>query len=72
MSEGLILTQEEIVSITGRKRYTAQARQLARMGIEHRLNAAGGPIVSRRHFEQVMGAQVGSTDGDCVELHLDF
>lgn len=66
-----ILSQTEIKEITGRCRYTAQAKQLARMGIEHRLNAAGEPIVSRRHFEQVMGSQMG-TGGDGVELHLDF
>ena len=68
----ITLSQDEIQQITGRCRYTAQSRQLAKMGIEHRLNAAGEPIVSRQHFERVMGAGVGSS-GDCgVELHLDF
>ena len=68
----LTLTQQEIALITGRKRFTAQCRQLAKMGIEHRLSATGEPIVSRAHFEQVMGVQVDSANDNGGELHLDF
>ena len=72
--EKIILTREEIETITGRKRYTAQSRQLAKMGIEHRLNAAGEPIVSRQHFEQVMGVVSDSKANKegVVSLNFDF
>ena len=58
--------------LPARKRFTAQARQLARMGIEHRLNATGEPIVSRAHFEQVMGSHGGLVGRDDVLLNLNF
>lgn len=51
----LILSHEELSALTGRRRYRAQARALARMGITHRLRPDGFPIVSRAHFEQSMG-----------------
>ncbi len=54
----LILSQDEIGVLTGRHRYRAQARALARMGISYKLRPDGFPIVSRVHFEQVMGASM--------------
>lgn len=51
-----ILSFEELCILTGRRRYSAQARALARMGISYRLRPDGFPIVSRAHFEQSMGA----------------
>ena len=69
----LTLTHDELVRITGKQRYKAQAKQLARMGIEHRLSATGEPIVSRAHFERVMGGGLESAnDHQAVELNLDF
>jgi len=52
----LVLTHEEIRTLTGRSRYRAQARALARIGISYRLRPDGFPLVSRAHFEQSMGA----------------
>lgn len=72
MVEGIILTQDEIRNITGLKRYTAQARQLARMGIECKQNAIGELIVSRAHFEQVMGVNSRGNRRSEVKLNLDF
>lgn len=72
MGEGIVLSQDEIIKITGLRRYTAQSRQLAKMGIEHRLNAAGEPIVSRQHFEQVMGVKKDAIVNQAVKVNLDF
>jgi hypothetical protein len=67
----ITLTKDEIYRITRRKRFSAQARQLSRMGIEHRLNAIGEPVVSRRAFEQAMGAGAAKRP-DTPVLNLDF
>ena len=72
MVDALILTQEEIQQITKRQRFKAQARQLGRMGIEHRLSATGEPVVSRAHFEQVMGTKNGSGQGPVPEVKLNL
>lgn len=52
----LILSHEELCAITGRRRYSAQAKALARLGISHRVRADGFPLVSRAYFERIMGA----------------
>jgi hypothetical protein len=52
----LILSHQELCAVTGRSRYRAQSRALARMGISHRLRPDGFPIVSRTHFEAIMGS----------------
>lgn len=52
----LILSHQELCAVTGRSRYRAQSRALARMGISHRLRPDGFPIVSRAHFEAIMGS----------------
>lgn len=52
----LILSYEEICAITGKVRYRAQARALAKLGISSRLRPDGFPVVSRAHFEQTLGA----------------
>jgi hypothetical protein len=53
----LILSHDELCMLTGRRRYSAQAKALARMGISHRLRPDGFPVVSRAHFEEIMGAE---------------
>jgi len=53
----LVLTPEELVALTGKRRYRAQSRALSRMGISHRLRPDGFPVVSRAHFEEIMGAE---------------
>jgi hypothetical protein len=56
-SRSLILSHDELCMLTGRRRYSAQARALARMGISHRLRPDGFAVVSRAHFEEIMGAE---------------
>ncbi len=51
----MILSQEEIHQVTGRKRYRAQAIVLARMGVPYLIRPDGRPIVSRIAFERVVG-----------------
>lgn len=41
------LTAEELKELTGRKRWSAQARALARMGIPFQPSAQGRPLVER-------------------------
>lgn len=53
----LILNQEELFALTGRRRYRAQSRAFTRMGISCWLRPDGFPIVSRTHFEEIMGAE---------------
>jgi len=53
----LILSHEELCMLTGRRRYSAQSRALAQMGISHRLRPDGFPVVSRAHFEEIMGPE---------------
>ena len=52
----LILGADELEEITGRQRFTAQAKALARIGISYKLRPDGFPLVSRAHFEQIMGS----------------
>lgn len=53
----VVLTGVELRQITGLSRYRAQARALARMGISYRLRPDGFPLVSRVHFEEIMGTE---------------
>lgn len=41
------LTPAEVEALTARKRWTAQCRVLAQMGVPYRPNAAGRPLVER-------------------------
>lgn len=43
----LWLTTEEVETLTGRKRWRAQCRQLAAMGVPFRPNGVGRPLVER-------------------------
>jgi len=53
----LHLTQTELEEITGRKRRSAQARVLRKMGIEFRMNPDGKILVVREHY--VSGGSLG-------------
>lgn len=66
----LTLTHKEIETVTGRKKFSAQVRQLQRMGIECKRAADGSPVVSRLAFEQAMGVKHEAAND--VKLHLDF
>lgn len=63
----LILSLEELRAITGRSRYRAQARALARMGISYRMRPDGLPLVSRAHFEEIMGTESRTHPSDATE-----
>ena len=43
----MVLTNAEIIEITGKSRYRAQAMALARMGVPYLIRPDGRPIVSR-------------------------
>ncbi|HJX17773.1 MAG TPA: DUF4224 domain-containing protein [Acidiferrobacterales bacterium] len=53
----LILSHAELCAVTGRSRYRAQAKALTRLGISHRVQPDGFPLVSRAHFEEIMSAE---------------
>ena len=53
----MILTEDEIRVLTGRRFRAAQARALRFMGIEHKIRPDGSIAVLRAHAEQVMGLQ---------------
>lgn len=49
------LTEEELRHITGRRRYRAQIRALACMGIGYIVRPDGRPIVTRQSLEMSVG-----------------
>lgn len=51
----MFLTEEEIHRLTGRTTKPAQIKTLCEMGIEHRINADGCPIVLVSHLNKIMG-----------------
>lgn len=52
----MILTQEQISELTGRRRRDAQAKVLRYMGIEFRQRPDGSLAVSQAHVDAVLGA----------------
>lgn len=55
----MILSPDELVALTHKRRPSAQARALRAMGIEHRARADGSLAVSRAHVDAVLGGQAG-------------
>ena len=51
----MFLTSDNIRALTGRKRYTAQAKWLRNNGFIYRIAADGSPRVLISHVEKVMG-----------------
>jgi hypothetical protein len=49
------MLSEELVGITGFKRNANQAEWLRENGFQFKLRADGSVLISRRHFEFVMG-----------------
>lgn len=66
----MILTPEELVSLTGRRRSHAQARVLRHMGVEFRQRPDGSLAVARAHIETVLGVVPASTKVKDFELDL--
>lgn len=50
----VLLTEDELILLTGRRRPSAQIRALRNMGIEHRVRPDGTPAVSRAHVESLL------------------
>ncbi|MDD2753859.1 MAG: DUF4224 domain-containing protein [Candidatus Portnoybacteria bacterium] len=48
----MFLNQDEIQTLTGRKRWTAQARWLREHGYHCEINAVGRPVVLRAEVER--------------------
>jgi len=53
--EPLFLTASELEGVTGKKRHSNQAAWLVENGFKFKPRANGSLLVSRRHFEIVMG-----------------
>ncbi len=51
----VILTADELVALTGRKRKDAQVKALRFMGIEHKIRPDGSVAVLRAHVERELG-----------------
>ena len=56
MSSSIVLTQDEVQSLTGRHRKDAQVKALRFMGIEHRVRPDGTVAILKAHIEQILGA----------------
>jgi len=53
----LSLTKTELIEITGREKPSAQIKWLRSKGFTVLLRADGSPLLSRTHFEAMMGGQ---------------
>lgn len=62
----MILTQPELKDLTGRVRWTAQARVLRDMGFEVRIRPDGYPVVDREHYNAVMCSNSAKQAKKCV------
>jgi len=54
----LLLTDKELIELTGRSRRCAQVRVLCYMGIEHKVRPDGSVAVLKAHVDKVMGGDV--------------
>jgi len=51
----IILTDEEVEALTGKKRKPSQSRALSFMGIEHKMRPDGSLVVLRTMVEKILG-----------------
>ena len=61
MMTSMFLTPDELVQLTGRRRSSAQAMALCRMGMEHKTRPDGTVAVLRAHVERVFGESVSAS-----------
>lgn len=54
MDDSIFLSREDVARLTGYKRRDKQIESLRLMGVKHRVNAAGEPIVAK---EVVLGTR---------------
>lgn len=64
----LWLDPDDVRALTGRKRWTAQCRKLAEMGIPFEPNGDGMPLVPRARYAQVEPARKPSRQPDWSAL----
>lgn len=68
----MILTQEELIELTGMRVKSAQVRVLRYMGIEHRLRPNGSVAVLKAHVEQVLGVTYKKTERPRAEVEPNW
>lgn len=66
----LFLTPEELETLTGYMRPSAQRRWLADQGITHRVNAIGNPVVLRSALETTTKERGKRTTPDLAALRV--
>lgn len=70
----LVLTKEELAELTGKQKYSAQAKVLRTLGFHFKLRKTDGfPLLDRNHYLQEMGVG-GNTQPDSgaeIKLNLD-
>lgn len=70
MNNVLILESDQLRMITGKVRWSAQARVLRQMGFEVKVRPDGFPLVDIDNYRRVMGA-VDPRKPERVTLHLE-
>lgn len=53
----MFLTPTDIAELTGRKRPSAQQKQLNAMGVQFKVRADGSLVVLRSHVDKLLGGQ---------------
>ena len=59
---GIILNEQELTEITGKKRNSAQVRVLRALRIPVKVRPDGFPLVSRATYDQIMGSSISDTE----------
>lgn len=67
----MFLTSHELYELTGRRRRDAQARQLNKMGIVHKIRADGMPMVLISHIHKEFDGAIGNVPVLIQEINLD-
>lgn len=67
----MILTNTELIELTGRRVKSSQVRVLRFMSIEHRIRPDGSVVVLRAHVEQVLGLKEPTNKQVEVEPNWD-
>ena len=67
MTDRLLLTQREIIEVTGYRRRQSQARWCLENGIEFRYRRDGSLVVAREHFLNALGVSRDSATSNNVE-----
>jgi hypothetical protein len=68
----MFLDEDEIISLTQKRRHDAQARALRFLGIEHRARPDGSLAVLRAHVEKQLGEGVVSKARKKTEPRFDL